>query len=346
VDRAEQAASSLQTPFVTPMATAEPIFSRMAGAPVHPVEEISLTSVPTWIRRTVAQDRRFHARAHRHTRPLTVRRVVASLYPRLERPVFIVGAPRSGTTFLGECIAALPEASYHFEPVATKAAGRCVFVGSWGYWRSRFAFRSMYRLLLLLHANGDLRFVEKTPQNCFLISFLARAFPDARFVHILRDGRDAAVSYSKKPWLLASSTARESREAGGYLNGPHARYWVEPERRVEFEKTTDFHRCIWAWRLHTEWALRHAAALAPATYHELRYEDLMARPVAEGARLLKFLEISNPCSIERFEEALQRCNGASVGRWRRELTPAQLHEVETEAGALLRRLGYVPLETT
>ena len=328
------------------MQTAEPVLSPLGGRPLRPVEEISLRSLPGWIRRTVAQDRQFHAQTHRDTRPLTVRRVLFSLYPRFDRPVFIVGAPRSGTTFLGDCIGALPEISYHFEPVATKAAGRCVFVGSWGYWRSRFAFRSVYRLLLQLHADGDLRFAEKTPQNCFLISFLARAFPGARFVHILRDGRDAALSYSKKPWLLASSAARESREAGGYLNGPHARYWVEPERCVEFEATTDFHRCIWAWRLHTEWALRQTASLPPATYHELRYEDLIARPGAEGARLLDFLEISRPDSIERFEQSLERRNDASVGRWRHELSPAQLREAEAEAGALLRRLGYVATEST
>lgn len=308
------------------------------------VERISLPSLATWIRRTVKQDRQFYSRAQRESRPMTLRRVLASVYPRLERPIFIVGAPRSGTTFLGECLAVIPEVSYHFEPVLTKAAGRHVFEGNWGLTKSRLVFGGVYRLLLQLHGDGDLRFAEKTPQNCFLIAFLARAFPDAYFVHIVRDGRDAALSYSKKPWLLASSAAAGTREAGGYLNGPHARYWVEPHRRAEFESTTDFHRCIWAWRLHTEAALQQRTQLRPERYHELRYEDLVARPIDESRRLLTFLEITDRPSVERFEEAVQRRSDTSVGRWRTELTPAQLREVDLEAGRLLSDLGYTASE--
>jgi hypothetical protein len=304
---------------------------------LRPVEEMTLGSSLSWIRRTIAQDRQFFVPRPRR---MTAGRIASSLWPRLDRPVFIIGAPRSGTTFLGECLAALPEISYHFEPVATKAAGRYVFEGAWSFRRSRFVFRATYWLLLALHGNGDLRFAEKTPQNCFLVSFLARAFPGARFVHIVRDGRDAALSYSKKPWLRADAAAPGDREAGGYLNGPHARYWVEPERRAEFESTSDFHRCVWAWRLHTESALQQTASLSPGSCHELRYEDLVARPDEEASRLLAFLQIDAPRSIEPFMRALQRRSQKSVGSWTRELTPVQVDEAEMEAGPLLRRLGY------
>ena len=54
-----------------------------------------------------------------------------ALDPRLHRPVFIIGAPRSGTTFLGSSIGRMPEISYHLEPRLTKAAARCVYDGSW-----------------------------------------------------------------------------------------------------------------------------------------------------------------------------------------------------------------------
>ena len=47
-----------------------------------------------------------------------------ALDPRLHRPIFIIGAPRSGTTFLGSCLGRMPEVSYHFEPRLTKAAAR------------------------------------------------------------------------------------------------------------------------------------------------------------------------------------------------------------------------------
>src|SRR5205823_2810261 len=61
--------------------------------------------------------------------------------PRLRRPVFVIGAPRSGTTFLGSCLGRLPEISYHFEPRLTKAAARCVYDGSWSTRRGRAVFR-------------------------------------------------------------------------------------------------------------------------------------------------------------------------------------------------------------
>ncbi len=52
-----------------------------------------------------------------------------ALDPRLHRPVFVIGAPRSGTTFLGSCLGRLPFMSYHFEPRLTKAPARCVYEG-------------------------------------------------------------------------------------------------------------------------------------------------------------------------------------------------------------------------
>ncbi|MEE3918982.1 sulfotransferase [Micromonospora sp. BRA006-A] len=62
----------------------------------------------------------------------------------MERPIFILGAPRSGTTFLGSCVGALPDVSYHFEPRLTKAVARCVYEGSWTPQRAARYFRGYY----------------------------------------------------------------------------------------------------------------------------------------------------------------------------------------------------------
>src|SRR5947207_79174 len=61
-------------------------------------------------------------RYRRRNPALRKRPSVRALDPRLHRPIFIIGAPRSGTTFLGDCIGRMPEVSYHFEPRLTKAA--------------------------------------------------------------------------------------------------------------------------------------------------------------------------------------------------------------------------------
>ena len=130
-----------------------------------------------------------------------------ALDPRLRRPVFIIGAPRSGTTFLGNSLGRLPGISYHFEPRLTKAAARCVYDGSWSARRGGTVFRLSYGALLLATLDGGYRFAEKNPENSFLVPFLAAEFPDAQFVHIVRDGRDATVSHAEQPWLHADSAA-------------------------------------------------------------------------------------------------------------------------------------------
>jgi hypothetical protein len=220
----------------------------------------------------------------------------------------------------------------------TKAAARCVHERLWSEAHARRFYRFVYGWLLRRHLNGDLRFAEKTPQNCFVVRFLERAFPGAQFVHILRDGRDAALSYREKPWLRADAKDRVRRESGGYRFGPFARFWVEPDRRAEFESTGDLHRCIWAWRRHVEAALEQTASLPEQQVHVLRYETLCERPEQEGERLLDFLGIERDSSRELLRALLLTADARSVGRWKRELQPDEEQLIEREAGALLARL--------
>lgn len=306
----------------------------------HPsvADPFQWSNLPRWVRRTIAADRREY---QRQFRPLTIQRVGRLVIPNMRRPIFIVGAPRSGTTFLGACLGELPEISYHFEPVATKAATRLIYENCWSTLKARWFFRTVYAWLMRLHLDGDLRFAEKTPQISFIIPFLVRAFPDAQFIHILRDGRDAALSYSKKPWLQAAQAQSGKAEPGGYAYGPYARFWVESERVKEFETTSDLHRCIWGWRRFTESVLAAAAQLPTGQYHELRYESLVSNPTLEADRLLDFLQISNSKSRSVFHGAIAQARPDSVGQYRRELLESQLQEIDREAGTLLRRLGYV-----
>jgi sulfotransferase family protein len=283
----------------------------------------------TW-RAELAERRRFGRPGH-----LTLVGLGRSLYPRLHRPLFIVGAARSGTTFLGDSIAQLPEISYHHEPRATKAAGRYVYERLWGFRQSRWFYSMVYRWLLRTQFEGGLRFAEKTPKNSFLIPFLARAFPGSQFIHIVRDGRDAAVSHLKEPWLYQASKGSPIRD------GPYAHWWVEPERRAEFESTTDLHRVIWAWRRYVEAVMRDGPALGAERYREVRYEALVADPRAEGERILDFLGISAARSRTAFLAALERAHTTSVGAWRAQLNPAERSIIEDEAGELLGELGYL-----
>ena len=158
---------------------------------------------------------------HRRRDPALRKRPSAqALDPRMHRPIFIIGAPRSGTTFLGSCIGRMPEVSYHFEPKLTKAAAGCVYARSWSERRSAAVFRLSYSALVLVALHGGRRFADKTPENSFIVPFLASTFPLAQFVHIVRDGRDAAVSHVEKPWLTAASAASGRPGLNGQLRVP------------------------------------------------------------------------------------------------------------------------------
>ena len=306
--------------------------------PQQTVKPIQWSNALTWARKTAFTDRKHY---HTQNRPMSVGRLWHWIVPNLKQPIFIIGAPRSGTTFLGSCVAEIPEISYHFEPVATKAASRCIYDQEWEFGKTKRFYNLVYAWLMRLHTDGDLRFAEKTPRNCFVIDFLRQAFPDAQFIHIVRDGRDVALSYSKKPWLQAASAKSGKTEPGGYAYGPYPRFWVEPDRVEEFEATSDIHRCVWAWRRFTDSALTACQQLPTAQYHELRYENLAKHPRMEAEKMLDFMGIKSATSCELFHQAVSRVRSDSVGQWQRELNAEQLSQIENEAGELLKRLNYL-----
>lgn len=278
-------------------------------------------------------------RDRRRDPALRKRASLRALDPRLHRPVFIIGAPRSGTTFLGSCIGRLPEVSYHFEPRLTKAAARCVYEGSWSERHGAAVFRLSYATLLLAGLHGGRRFADKNPENSFVVPFLAATLPGAQFVHIIRDGRDVAVSHAEQPWLAAASAGSGRRGRGGQLWGPAARWWVEPGRREEFSAVPDIVRTAWCWRRFTEAALDGLASLPTGRAIEVRYESAVSDPVAAADLLADFLDTS-PAGLEALRGGLARARPDSVGRWREVLSDAEVTDVDREIGGLLARLGY------
>jgi Sulfotransferase family len=174
-----------------------------------------------------------------------------------------------------------------------------------------------------------LRGVEQTPETGFVLRAALRAFPTATAVHVVRDGRDVVCSLLERGWL----SARRSKESddAGQSYGVHPRFWVEPERREEFTRVSDARRAAWAWRRYVT-----AARAARGRTVELRYEELVADPDGVSAALARTLGVDE---LE-LSQAFATAHASSVGRWRRELTPEQLADVEAEAGTLLAELGY------
>jgi hypothetical protein len=300
--------------------------------------DVDLGSAIYWLRQTYRNER-IHSKGHRPH--WTVARALRMLRPNLRRPVFAVGAPRSGTTFLGACLSKLPEISYHFEPVVTKAAVRHVFERDWPEYRLRLLYRATYAWLMRMSVETDLRFCEKTPGNCFILPFLQSTFPDAKFVHIIRDGRDAALSLSRKPWYINENKDSGIRDPDGYLIGPSTRFWVEPERTEEYETTDDLHRCIWLWRRYVEEALTGAASLPTGNYLAIRYEDLLADPATYADKISEFLDIEAAGSRTLFRNNMvDSARTDSIGGWQSAIDADARSRLHAEAGELLLSLGY------
>lgn len=305
----------------------------------YQIKPIAWYNSISWISHTISEDRKYY---QSKSRPWTLGRLSGMVKPNLKAPIFIVGAPRSGTTFLGECIGEIPEISYHFEPVLTKAATRYIYGALWDKTKAQKFFKRVYGGLMRLHGDGDLQFAEKTPQASLIIPFLYETFPDAKFVHIIRDGRDSSISLAQKPWYRNDRHGSGAKEPGGYPFGPKARFWVEPERTQEFETTNDIHRCIWLWRRYMETIFEATAKLRPEQLHELRYENLVNHPQEESEKLVEFLGIKSPTSREVFiNTVVTKASPNSVGRWTTELSEQQHAEAEQESGTWLRQLGYL-----
>ncbi|HVD11531.1 MAG TPA: sulfotransferase [Gaiellaceae bacterium] len=268
---------------------------------------------------------------HLRTARRLARRGGPSLRERLgpldERLVFVVGSPRSGTTFLGRSIGSLPGFVDLGEVAPHKASVPELVALS-----TEVAARRIHRTLAVarrLGLVGGLRGVEQTPETVFVAEAAALAFPSARFVHIVRDGRDVACSLLDRGWL---SQGRGGGDDAGLPYGAEPRFWVEPDRVEEFRTTSDARRAAWAWRAYVQ-----AARSLHERAHEIRYERMVADPDAVAAELAVFLDA--PAS--ELARALRGAHDESVGRFRRDLTPEQLADVESEAGKLLVELSYL-----
>jgi hypothetical protein len=166
----------------------------------------------------------------------------------------------------------------------------------------------------------------KLPETSHVMPVMARLFPDARCVHLVRDGRDVAFS----PFLA-----------------PKARFW----RKIYFN---DDRICSWRGHAMTQRAYRshghvfnaarwvnsvtlgraHGAMLGER-YLEIRYEALVADPACELARLAAFLGI--PAPRQGFDWPDVRAQ--SVGKWRDQ--PArQIAEVRAIVEPTLGAFGY------
>ncbi|HEY7661150.1 MAG TPA: sulfotransferase [Actinomycetota bacterium] len=270
---------------------------------------------------------------------------------------FVVARGRSGTTLLRAMLDAHPELSIpgesHFVPhfvvqrsryerpdgFDTRRFGR-ELLGRWGWTIRRWSLSDeeilreiqdpppsevteVVRRLYAAHARaeGKARYGDKTPSYILHIDLLASAFPEARFIHLIRDGRDVARSYL-------------DADFGSQTLGQAAITW---DRYVRAGRAA-------------------GARLGPERYVEVRYEDLVRDPERVLGELMPFIGLEFDERMLRYhEQADQLVGGLShsahhrnlykpptpgLRDWRREFSPRQVAVFEALAGDLLGELGY------
>jgi Sulfotransferase family len=243
--------------------------------------------------------------------------------PRLkreERLVFVVGCPRSGTTFLGRGIGGLPG----FVDLGEVTPWKATLPSG----PSADELRGILERIRRIGLAWGLRGVEQTPETAHVLDAALEAYPEALAVHALRDGRDVVCSLLERGWFRAD---RGGVDDARHAYGAYPRFWVEAERADEFSRVSEARRAAWAWRRYVG-----AVRAVPDRVVELRYEALVAQPAVEAERLAAALRGDADALAASFE----RAHDTSVGRWRGDLTSEQVRDVEDEAGELLAELGY------
>jgi hypothetical protein len=253
-------------------------------------------------------------------------------------PVFVVGAARSGTTWVYDVLAAHPHVAGVLESfLFTKGRGIGGLMnlldrpGTPDGMRSTIPTEELAGELRWFAAGllgrsvepGRRMVVEKSGVHAQSMHGIWRLFPDARFVHVLRDGRDVVVSALAAHRSWAPTWPRSTLRA--------TRQWVA-----------------------NALAATHGRAARPDQFLEIRYEDLHADPVAGYRVLYDF------CGLQYDDDLLAEVvdhndfarqyaggedrfrRGARVGDWRTRFSRADVAQFFVAGGRSLVRLGYEP----
>lgn len=265
-------------------------------------------------------------------------------------PVFIVGAPRSGTSLVRQMLnrhpgLAICDETQFFRLIYQKrrrkafgdlsiTANRRRLVDEYislrptqrlgldgvklaeRLYEEATSYPAMFAAVLRYYAEsqGKARCGEKTPQHAFAVKTLSEWFPGAFILHIVRDPRDVVASLLRMPFGSPSVVT-------------NARIWL---RRT--------------------FAAREASQ--QEHYREVRYEALVADPERELAGLCEFIgeeyspsllvadrtEMERTDERDRFRTPLTQ---ARMGRWRDELSPRQVAQIEWTVGRQMEAFGYV-----
>ena len=179
------------------------------------------------------------------------------------------------------------------------------------------------------------RYGDATPDLLYCAEVLADAFAEARFVQVIRDGRDVVAGM-----LGDSDTLAWFRPGFANLDTefPNPFLGVESETdRAGWTELSLAGKCAMRWRSAVRMSARLRSVLSAEQLTTIRYEQLVTGPEAAAGAVSKFVG-ARVSAIALRDPVRERA--PAPGMWRRALSAEQIAEVEHIAGEELRRVGY------
>lgn len=286
----------------------------------------------------------------------------------MKPPIFIISSGRAGSTIFHRILCEHPEISwltgladrYPGRPEIQRAFMRAVDIPVAGSILSRIYPEECYKFWEYLVPGfrrpcRDLRSNDVTDRNILRvkntlnaiptksrprlsikltgwprIGLLNEIYPDARFIHVIRDGRAVANSFLTVPWWMGWSGPENWRS--GPLSTEHQAEWEKYDRSFVALAAIQ-------WKIYLEAYEASVKSLPSERLLEVRYEDLCKRKGEVFSSVIEF------CGLEdskRFSRRLDKFKLDSMDeKWRSDLKPHQQMILEQSLESALRKYNYV-----
>ncbi|MBE9171208.1 sulfotransferase [Pleurocapsales cyanobacterium LEGE 06147] len=289
--------------------------------------------------------------------------LLRSVVPRFKTPIFILAAPRSGSTYLYELVRRMSY-SYSFATENTplwlrafpphEMSTKSEYISLEDCSDERLNnFKSLLALKIVFdRKNFRVKpilenfisrkpiscYVEKTISNCFHVEAINLLFPDAIFIHLVRDGR-ANVSSMIEGWdRFVNVNAVISKPAS--IN--HWSYPMPPEWHEQIEKPIE-EICAWSWIMHNQCVLSSFKDRTNPNYLRIKYEDLRDNPMLVLKKISKHasIDISDTCLsyLNKNPNSKTTISSPKPEKWKSK-NPKKINRVLESIEPMMSKLGY------
>lgn len=271
----------------------------------------------------------------------------------LDRPIFIIGAPRSGTSLLYSILRASSELAHW--PGEAHEVWEADYHPALRGWSSNALGpedvepdpATRIKRAFFLVTGPHKRLIDKTPRNSVRVGFVDALFPFARYVFLQRDGRDNVNSLINA-WRTPRYRTYELPQPHA-IPGTDPRWWKfvlypgwESDTRGPLELV-----CAKQWSVCNDHALTWGDKIGTERWFPVRYEALIDDPVGEIRRLIERLELELEPAVEQKAmsvktTAINVVTPPERGKWRRE-NPTEIESILPVIMPTMDAMGY-PLD--